>query len=31
MGQLVWYTMKVGPDVANATIELSMRMSHSNP
>ena len=26
--QLIWYTTKLGPDVANTSIELSVNMSH---
>ena len=29
--QLMWYTAKVGPDVANASRELSVHMSHPGP
>ena len=29
VGQLMWYTTKVGPDVANAARELAVHMSHS--
>ena len=28
MGQSMWYTTKVGPDVENAAIELVVHMSH---
>ena len=28
VGQLMWYTTKVGPDVANVERELAVHMSH---
>ena len=31
MGQLMWYTTKVRPDVANATRDLAVHMSHPGP
>ena len=31
MGQLMWYTTKVGPDVSNVEIELAVHMSHPEP
>ena len=29
MGQIVWYTIKVGPDVSNTTRKLDVNMSHT--
>ena len=31
MGQLMWYTTKVGTDMANAARELEVQMSHPGP
>ena len=31
VGQLMWYTMKVGPGVANAIRDLALHMSHTGP
>ena len=31
IGQLIWYTTKVGPDVGNAARELTVHMSHPGP
>ena len=28
VGQIMWYTMKVGPDMSNAEIELTTNMIH---
>ena len=31
MGQLMWYTTKLGPDVENAARELAVYMSYTGP